>query len=215
MPDLEATSHGDDSAAREVSKELRALAAQVVSLQADVRRLESAPLPHDPSGDPRGNTGGWDDEPGPAAPRAAPASFGWISALEAPRRARVRIPRLPLELAFLAGAAALAGFAHLRPLVIAGVMGGAWLIVVLAEWAGSRGDRLRHRLLFETPAFAPQPEADVVRADPTWFTPPVEHTLLSRPAAPGSPAAPEEQTMIAKLPSLLDTETTAERRPGG
>lgn len=210
MPDLEATSHGDDGAARE----LRALAAQVVSLQADVRRLESAPLPHDPSGD-RGS--GWDDEPGPAAP---PASFGWISALEAPRRARVRIPRLPLELAFLAGAAALAGFAHLRPLVIAGVMGGAWLIVVLAEWAGSRGDRLRHRLLLEAPAFAPQPEADVVRADPTWFTPPVEHTLLSRPAAAASSAAPEEQTMIAKLPTVLDTdlvdtETTAESRPGG
>lgn len=205
MPDLEATSHGDDSAARE----LRALAAQVVSLQADVRRLESAPLPHNPGGD-RG--GGWDDEPGPTA---TPASFGWISALEAPRRARVRIPRLPLEFAFLAGAAALAGFAHLRPLVIGGVMGGAWLIVVLAEWAGSRGDRLRHRLLFEAPAFAPQPEPDVVRADPTWFTPPVEHTLLSRPAAPASPAAPEEQTMIAKLPSELDTETTAESRPGG
>ena len=203
MADLDATSHGDDG----VAQELRSLAAQVVSLQADVRRLESAPLPHDTGG-------GWDDEPGPAA---APASFGWISALEAPRRARVRIPRLPLELAFLGGAAALAGFAHLRPLVIAGVMGGAWLIVVLAEGAGSRGDRLRHRLLFEAPAFAPQPEADVVRADPTWFTPPVEHTLLTRPS---SPAAPEEQTTIAKLPSVLDTdlvdaETTAERRPGG
>jgi hypothetical protein len=202
VADLEATSHGDAGAApespRELRAELRALAAQVVSLQADVRRLESAPLPHDASG-------GWDDEP---RPTAAPASFGWISALEAPRRARVRIPRLPLELAFLAGAAALAGLAHLRPLVIAGVMGGAWLIVVLAEWAGSRGDRLRHRLLFEAPAFAPQPEADVVRADPTWFTPPVEHTLLSRPSSP------DAQTMIAKLPSLHDAETTAERRPG-
>ncbi len=215
MADLDATSHGDYG----VAQELRSLAAQVVSLQADVRRLESAPLPHDIDG----NAGrGWDDESGPAA---TPASFGWISAFEAPRRAPVRIPRLPLELAFLVGAAALAGFAHFRPLVIAGAMGAAWLIVVLAEWAGSRGDRLRHRILFEAPAFAPQPEADVVRADPTWFTPPVEHTLLTRPSAPASQAAPEEQTMIAKLPSLLDTdlvdtdlvdtETTAERRPGG
>ena len=196
VPDLEATSHG--SGADDVARELRALATQIVSLQADVRRLESAPLP-------REGDSGWDE---PAPP---PASFGWISSLEAPRRAQIRVPRLPLELAFLAGAATLAGLAHLRPLVIAGVMGGAWAIVVLAEWAGSRGDRLRHRLLLEAPARVPQPEPEAVRADPTWFTPPVEHTLIARPT---STEAPKQQTTIAKL-GAPDSETTAERRPGG
>ena len=192
-PDLEATSHGGS----DVARELRALAAQIVSLQAEVRRLESAPLP-------RAGDTGWDESASP------PEAFSWISSLETPRRATVRIPRLPLELAFLAGVAALAGLAHLRPLVIAAVMGAAWAIVALAEWAGSRGDRLRHRLIFEAPAHAPAPE--VVRADPTWFTPPVEHTLLAR--APASETT-ESETMIAKLPTLPESETTAERRPGG
>lgn len=195
MPDLDATSHGDD----DVARELRALATQIVSLQADVRRLESAPLP-------REATGGWED----SAAAAAPATFGWISSLETPRRAQVRIPRLPLELAFLAGAAALAGLAHLRPLVIAAVMGGAFVIVALAEWAGSRGDRLRHRLLLEAPVRAPQLEPDTVRADPTWFTPPVEHTLIARAA---SSEGQEQQTTIAKLPPP-EAETTAERSAG-
>ncbi len=193
-PDLEATSHGGG----DVARELRALAGQIVSLQAEVRRLERAPLPR------TGDTG-WDES------ASEPATFGWISSLETPRRATVRIPRLPLELAFLAGVAALAGLAHLRPLVIAGVMGGGWAIVALAEWAGSRGDRLRHRLIFEAPARAPEPE--VVRADPTWFTPPVEHTLLAH--APREQMTPEQETIVAKLPSLPESETTAERRPGG
>jgi len=193
-PDLEATSHGGG----DVARELRALAGQIVSLQAEVRRLEGAPLP-------RAGDTGWDE------PTPPPATFGWISSLETPRRAAVRIPRLPLELAFLAGAAALAGLAHLRPLVIAGVMASAWAIVALAEWAGSRGDRLRHRLIFEAPARAPEPE--VVRADPTWFTPPVEHTLLAH--APPEQSTPEQETIVAKLPSLPESETTAERRPGG
>ena len=195
MPDRDATSHGGD----DVARELRALATQIVSLQADVRRLESAPLP-------REGAGGWEDSASASAAPAA-ATFGWISSLETPRRAPVRIPRLPLELAFLAGVAALAGLAHLRPLVIAGVMGGAWAIVALAEWAGSRGDRLRQRLLLEAPVRVSGPEPEAVRADPTWFTPPVEHTLIARPS---SPEAPEQQTTIAKLPPP-DSETTAER----
>ena len=196
MPDLEATSHGGD----DVARELRALTAQIVSLQAEVRRLESTPLPHE------GNSG-WEDST--SAP-AAPARFDWISSLEAPRRAQVLIPRLPFELAFLAGAAALAGLAHLRPLVIAAVMGGAWAIVALAEWAGSRGDRVRQRLLLEAPARTSRPVPEAVRADPTWFTPPVEHTLIARQS---SSEASEQQTTIAKLPPP-DSETTAEHSGG-
>ncbi len=205
MADLDATSHGSTTADDDVARELRALATQVSSLQADVRRLESAPLP-------REEGSGWDE------PSLPTASFSWISSLEAPRRQPVRLPRLPLELAFLAIAAVLAGLAHLRPLVIAAVMGGAWAIVVLAEWAGSRGDRLRHRILFETPVRVSQPEPEAARADPTWFTPPVEHTLIARPVAAEGAEPAEQQTTIAKLPlsdsDTSDAETTAERRPG-
>ena len=78
-------------------------------------------------------------------------------------------------------------------------------------FARSRGDRLRHRLLLEAPLLASQPEPEAVRADPTWFTPPVEHTLLARPAVA---EAPEQQTTIAKH-GAPEAETTAERRPGG
>lgn len=196
MADLDATSHGGD----EVARELRALATQIVSLQADVRRLESAPLP-------RESESGWAG----SAP-LPPATFGWISSLETPtpRRAPVRIPRLPLELAFLAAAAVLAGLAHLCPLVIAAVMGGAFAIVALAEWAGSRGDRLRQRLLLETPVHISQPQPDAVQADPTWFTPPVEHTLIARAS---SPEEPEAQTTVSELPPP-EAETTAERSAG-
>jgi hypothetical protein len=198
MPDLDATSHGD-AGADGAAPELRALEERVNALQADVRRLERAPLPAE-------ETAGWDD--GQPPPR--PASLGWISSLETPRRRPVRIPRLPLEIAFLVGAAALAGLAHLRPPVIAGVMAGAWVIVVLAEWAGSRGDRLRRRLLLDTSTAPPAREPETVRADPTWFTPPVEHTLIARPA----PAEePEQLTAVTRLPPP-DGETTAERRPG-
>jgi hypothetical protein len=194
--ELDATSHGGG----DIARELRSLATQIVSLQADVRRLETAPLP-------REGDSGWAE--------TAPASFAWISSLEPPRRTAIRVPRLPFELAFLAGAATLAGFAHLRPLVIGAVMAVAWAIVALAEWAGSRGDRVRQRLLLEAPARAPEPEA--IRADPTWFTPPVEHTLLARSAEAGKPepATPEAETIVAKLPSPPESETTAERRPGG
>ena len=41
------------------------------------------------------------------------------------------------------------------------------------------------------------------KADPSWFTPPVEHTLLT---------SPEQSTAIVKLPPVDDPETTAERR---
>jgi len=44
-------------------------------------------------------------------------------------------PRFLLELGFLAGVAAGAGLADLRPLVIAALMGGCWVLVSLIEWA--------------------------------------------------------------------------------
>ena len=44
-------------------------------------------------------------------------------------------------------------------------------------------------------------------ADPTWFTPPVEHTLLER-------AGTSQPTAITKLPPPQEHDAAAERSPG-
>jgi hypothetical protein len=190
--ELEPTRHGGD----DVARELHALGAQIAALQTDVRRIQGAPLPLDASA-------GWDEEP--------PASYAWVANLDASRRSAVRVPRLPFELAFLAAAAVLAGASHLKPAAIAGVMGVAWVIVALAEWAGSHGDRMRNRILLAAPP--PPSPADAPAPDPSWFSPPVEHTMLS-PARGGAKAeTPQDQdTIVSSLPRasdpVPDSETT-------
>jgi hypothetical protein len=171
-----------------VSHELRQLGEAVAELRGELRRGLGA-LPRD-------EVAGWDDD-------ASLASHAWVSSLAPPRRPGVRVPRLPLELLFLAGAAALAGAADLRPVEIAGVMAVAWLIVALAEWAGSRGDRMRAQVYLSPVVAAEQPQ-QAVKADPTWFTPPVEHTLLA--------SSDEQSTGVTLLPPAEDLESTAERR---
>jgi hypothetical protein len=175
-----------------LAHELRQLGEAVAALREEVRRNAGATLP-------REEVSGWDED-------SPVSSHAWISSLATPQRAAVRIPRLPLELAFIAGAAVLAGVADLRPVEIAAVMGAAWLIVALAEWAGSRGDRLRAQI-YLSPIAAPQPPLPAAaKADPTWFTPPVEHTLLT--------SVDDQSTAIATLPPVEDPETTEERRAG-
>src|SRR6185312_14541173 len=129
---------------RDVSQQLRELADAVSELRNDVRRSAGSALPRDAAS-------GWDEDRGPA-------THAWVSSLTAPRQTTVRIPRLPLELAFIAGAAVLAGVADLRAVEIAGVMAVAWVIVALAEWAGSRGDRMRAQV-YLSPVVVPQPAA--------------------------------------------------------
>src|SRR5690349_22667061 len=109
-----------------VSRELHELTSALAELKAEVRRSSATTLPRDESA-------GWDDDAASAA-----ATHAWVSSLAPTRPAQVRVPRLPLELLFLAGAAVLAGFADLEPVEIAVVMAIAWAIVALAEWAGSR-----------------------------------------------------------------------------
>jgi len=175
-----------------ISHELRQLTDAVTELRAELRRSVGATLP-------REEAAGWDED-------RPIASHAWVSSLAAPRRASVRIPRLPFELALIAGAAVLAGLADLRPVEIAAVMGIAWVIVALAEWAGSRGDRMRAQV-YLSPIATPQPPPQpAVKADPTWFTPPVEHTLLA--------SVDDQATAIARLPPVEDPETTAERHAG-
>ena len=183
---------GRVTADQAISQELRELTAAVAELRSEVRRSVGTALPRD-------EAGGWDkDQP--------VASHAWISSLAPPRRAPVRIPRLPLELALIAGAAVLAGIADLRPIEIAAVMAIAWVIVALAEWAGSRGDRMRTQVYLAPIAVPAPPPQAAVKADPTWFTPPVEHTLLA--------SVDDQATAIATLPPVEDSETTVERRAG-
>jgi hypothetical protein len=167
-----------------IEGQLRELTRAVAELRGELRRNTGSALPPE-------ERAGWDDE-------AIRSTQAWVSALSPPRPGATRIPRLPFELAFLAGAAALAGYADLRPIEIAAVMAAAWIVVALAEWAGSRGDRLRAQI-YLAPVTAPEQPAQPLPADPSWFTPPVEHTLLGPRdeqatvvSAPATAAAPAE-----------------------
>jgi hypothetical protein len=186
----EKTAHGREPEA-ELTQVVRDLADRIEALQADVRRLGGPGLP---SAEP-----GWIDED--AQPAAAP-SYAWVSSIGAPVRRRPGVPRLLLEVLFLAGVATAAAIAELDALVIAGVMAGAWALVALIEWAASRSDRRRDAIPMPAPAARPEP----LPADPSWFAPPVEHTLLE-------PAA-DSPTAVTKLPPAdPEADATAERPP--
>jgi hypothetical protein len=190
MTDPAQTANPGDEA---ISRELQELTTAVADLKAELRRSAGAALPRD-------EAAGWDDD--------APAvSHAWVSSLAPPRPAPVRIPRLPLELAFLAVAAVLAGIADLEPIEIAAVMGFAWVIVAIAEWAGSRADRMRAQVYLSPPMSQTSTAQAAVKPDPTWFTPPVEHTLLGA-------RENDQATAITKLPPADDPESTAEHRIG-
>ncbi len=177
-----------------VAEQLQELTRAVADLKAELRRGAGPALPRD-------ERAGWDDE-------APQVTQSWVSALAPPRPAPPTIPRLPIELAFIAAAAVLAGVADLRPAEIAGVMAAAWVVVALAEWAASRGDRLRWQV-YLAPVAAPEPQAAAPAADPSWFTPPVEHTLLG----PREEQATAVVAVVAVASAADDPEATAERRP--
>lgn len=175
----------------DLAAELRALRAQVAGLQADVRRLEAGSFAG-------AADHGWAVEGDQAEP-----SLSWISTLEAPVPRRLAVPRLVLEIAFLALVAVLAVVAELDSAAIVAVMGAAWLLVAFAEWASSRAERRREELLLASPFTVSAPPV----ADPAWFAPPVEHTILQPPEPDAS-----ADTGAATLPPLAETEQTAERR---
>jgi hypothetical protein len=190
----ERTAHGrepDPAPEPELATAVRDLADRIEALQADVRRLGGPGLP---AGDP-----GWDDEDAP--PAAAP-SYAWVGSVTAPVRRRPGVPRLLLEILFLAAVATAAALAELDAGAIAAVMVGAWVLVALIEWAASRADRRRDAVPLLSPVAPPEP----MPADPSWFVPPVEHTMLE--------PAPDSPTAITKLPPV-DLETTDERSPPG
>ena len=163
-----------DSPPPDVTAALERLEGQLDELQTALRRL-----------------GATDALPARATD-ASPASYAWVGALEAPARRRPQVPRLLLETLFLAAAAAAAAIADLDAVAIAGVMVGAWVLVALIEWAASRAD-LRPELPVYAPAHAAPPGAD-----PAWFSPPVEHTLLD------AGATSDPVTAVTRLPPPVD-----------
>ena len=153
----------------DVAAALERLEGRLGELQAEVRRLGTS-------------------DALPSRVDAAPPSYAWVGALEAPARRRPQVPRFLLEALFLAAAAAAAAIADLDAVAIAGVMVGAWVLVALIEWAASRADARQ-----ELPAYTPAPAAPP-GADPAWFTPPVEHTLLD------AEATSDPVTAVTRLP---------------
>ena len=168
---------------------LARLEEQVTALRGEVRRL--------------GAVGALPSSPPPSSepPPLTPAAYAWLGAVEPPARRRPQVPRLLLEGLFLVAAATVAAVAELDAVAIAGVMVGAWVIVALIEWAASRAERRPEPGVYLPQA--PLPPS----ADPAWFSPPVEHTLLDA-------GADDNVTEVTRLPPVEDEiEATAERRP--
>jgi hypothetical protein len=190
----EHTAHGHPSEPdAELTAVVRELSDRIETLQADVRRLGGPGLP---AAEP-----GWNDED--VSP-AAPPSYAWVSSLGAPIRRRPEVPRLLLEVVFLAGVAIAAAVAELDAAAIAAVMAVAWILVAMIEWAASRADRRRQEIPMLALSAQTTPPVPLP-ADPAWFVPPVEHTLLE-------PAA-DSPTAITKLPPA-ELEATIDRPPG-
>ncbi len=170
---------------------VRELSDRIEALQADVRRLGGPGLP---TAEP-----GWNDES--AAPADAP-SYAWISSIGAPVRRRPAVPRLLLEVLFLAGVAVAAALAELDAGAIAAVMAAAWLLVGLIEWAATAAERRRDLVPLLEPIAPAEPHA----ADPAWFVAPVQHTMIE-------PALDAPTTVTKLPPAVPDLDATVERPP--
>lgn len=149
---------------QELLAAVRALAAQVGGLQAELAALRSRSSSL-PSGD--GEQPGWQEAPGSLRDGGA-----WVRSVDAPSSGRIAIPWLVLELFFLVAVAVLAAVAGLDPPVIAGLMAVSWLVVVAAEWAATRAAERRNALVSVGYAHVPPTLPD----DPSWLEPPSERT---------------------------------------
>lgn len=181
----QADTNGNDA----IAASLRELSERIEQLQGEVRRYG----PVLPEADAE-----WAEQ------SKGPASYAWLSALDPPVRRRPTVPRMLLEVLFLAAVAVAAALAELDAAAIAGVMTGAWVLVALIEWASSRADRRRAEIMLRPPPEPPQP----LPADPSWYVPPVEQTLLD------GGGSTDAATGVAKLPPSPppEVETTAERQ---
>ena len=160
----------DVSETSELLGAVQTLSAQVGGLQAELHALRShvRPLP-EPADAP-----GWGD-----SPAARRESSPWVRTLERPGPRGPAVPRLLIEVAFLAGVALAAAIAELDPVVIVLVMAGAWALVALAEWVAAR-DARRHSYVQAAPLAG---AGAFFGEDPSWFGPPVERTAIEIAAA--------------------------------
>ena len=145
---------------------VRALSAQMRDLQEEMRavRAQTRALPSASA-----EAGGWDDGGGRGRD-----SFEWVRSLDGPSRRQPPVPRLLLEVVFLAGVAVACAIAKLDTEVIVAAMAGAWALVALAEWTAARADRRRTETVYVPLHVA----GDAFAEDPSWFAAPVERTSL-------------------------------------
>jgi len=169
-----------DSEASELLGAVQALSAQVGGLQTEMHALRSQvrPLPE------AADAPGWGD-----SPSARRESSPWVRTLESPGPRGPAVPRLLIEIVFLAAVAIAAAIAELEPLVIALVMAGAWVLVALAEWMAARAVR-RHGYVQAAPLSG---TGAFFGEDPSWFGSPIEHTAVE-------PSGADEDTQT-RLPA--------------
>lgn len=157
-------SHAEREGEETLRDAVQELTAQVRGLQAELQAARSRPRPLPTRGL---DAPGWDEEP------ASADQVYWVRSLDSPGSRRPAVPRLLLEVVFLAVVAVLAAVAELDAPVVGAVMAGAWILVVLAEWLAAREVRLREAALLGAPS-DPFGRAD---ASP-WLTPPTPRTEL-------------------------------------
>ena len=157
------TARSPDSA--DVLEAIQDLSARVGGIQAELNalRAQSRPLPEEKTEAP-----GWDGR----ADRSRD-TFAWVRELEGPRSRTARVPWLLLELTFLAAVAVGLAVADVGWQAIVAAMAGAWVLVALAEWTAARAARRRAEA-----AYAPVSVYGQAAADPSWFAPPSERTVL-------------------------------------
>ena len=155
----------DDSAdlleaIRELSDRVAGLQTELHALRAQSRSLPSAGA----------ETHGWEE----GAAGSGRDTLEWVRSLDSPGPRHAAVPRLLLEVAFLAAVAVGAAIAELEAPVIVALMVGAWVLVALAEWTAAGAARRRAEA-----AYMPLPgPGQGFASDPSWFAPPMERTVL-------------------------------------
>lgn len=169
-------SHEPTGQEAELVDAVRALAAQVGSLQDDVHalRAEARALPTDET-----DRHGWDE----GAPAVVREGTAWVRSVDSPRPRGIAIPWLLVEILFLVAVAILCAVAGLDAPVIVGVMLAAWALVALAEWLVSRAERERYALEYLRGAPVPVSPPD----DRSWFDTNGDDTLLDQQSAERPP----------------------------